>query len=841
MSEPTAHGSHGGCAHHHHHLPFGGGLLSRDEQRRAARQLSLAMLALGLLLLGLAWRWLAADQAGVSQILLGVASLLVALPVARSAWDSLRHPSLHGVTDQLIALAMLGAWASGDLLTAALLPIIMIFGHVLEERSVIGSQEAIAALGELTRSHARRIEADGSLSEVDNASLRAGDQVEVRAGDRVPADGRVLQGQASLDTAPITGESVPLEVAPGMEVYGGAINLDGLLRIEITRTGEASTLGKVIGLMQQAERAKPPITRLLERYAGQYMLLVLLIAAVTWFVTNDAQAMLAVLVAACPCALVLSAPATAIAGIAVAARHGILIRSSAFLEELADLTSLVVDKTGTLTHGSLRLQALRLADAAEEASVLRLAASLGAASSHPVSRALAALAAHDAYHPLSDIRERQGFGVVARTAAGEAALGRPELFQQLGIDAGEVPAHEGPIAGIALDGRFLGWLLLADSVRAEAAEALADLRELGLGRQLLLTGDRQAVADAVAKQVGIRQLVAQALPEDKLRQVGAEIGSGFRPMVVGDGINDSLALKAGVVGVAMGAGGADIALASADIVLIGSDLRRLGTCVRLSRQCRRTLQVNVAIGLGWTLAIVAAAAFGLLGAAGAMVAALLHNLSTLLVLGNAGRLLRFEEPWAAPAGRGGTRRGGYTVRQAQTRRNGWRWLALAVGTLSALSLAEASMARWPAGWQVSDLPAAQPGQAGAGQRQRAVKLQADGSQALVMEVTRMPLQSGQAVNLEKVLGHMRKLVQIEFLRNGLQTACTSPQPSTTGGLAALETTCTIRQRGAVVMKQTLLTAAGKTSAYSLSYAGLAEAYDASQAEIRAVRESLRFE
>lgn len=636
MSEPTAHGSHGGCAHHHHHLPFGGGLLSRDEQRRAARQLSLAMLALGLLLLGLAWRWLAADQAGVSQILLGVASLLVALPVARSAWDSLRHPSLHGVTDQLIALAMLGAWASGDLLTAALLPIIMIFGHVLEERSVIGSQEAIAALGELTRSHARRIEADGSLSEVDNASLRPGDQVEVRAGDRVPADGRVLQGQASLDTAPITGESVPLEVAPGMEVYGGAINLDGLLRIEITRTGEASTLGKVIGLMQQAERAKPPITRLLERYAGQYMLLVLLIAAVTWFVTNDAQAMLAVLVAACPCALVLSA------------RHGILIRSSAFLEELADLTSLVVDKTGTLTHGSLRLQALRLADAAEEASVLRLAASLGAASSHPVSRALAALAAHDAYHPLSDIRERQGFGVVARTAAGEAALGRPELFQQLGIDASEVPEHEGPIAGIALDGRFLGWLLLADSVRAEAAEALADLRELGLGRQLLLTGDRRAVADAVAKQVGIRQLVAQALPEDKLRQVGAEIGSGFRPMVVGDGINDSLALKAGVVGVAMGAGGADIALASADIVLIGSDLRRLGTCVRLSRQCRRTLQVNVAIGLGWTLAIVAAAAFGLLGAAGAMVAALLHNLSTLLVLGNAGRLLRFEEPLGQP-------------------------------------------------------------------------------------------------------------------------------------------------------------------------------------------------
>ena len=577
-------------------------MLTSAEQRSAARQLTLAMLALGLLVLGLVWRWRAPDQNGVSQLLLGVASLLVAVPVMRSAWYSLRFPSLHGITDQLIALAMLGAWATGDLLTAALLPIIMIFGHVLEERSVIGSQEAIHALGKLTRSQARRVQADGSIVEVDNGTLNTGDIVEVRAGDRVPADGVVLSGQASLDTAPITGESVPLEASVGVQVFGGAINLDGLLRLEVTRTGDESTLGKVIALMQNAERAKPPITRLLERYAGSYMVLVLLLAAVTWFVTNDAQAMLAVLVAACPCALVLSAPATAIAGIAVAARHGILIRSSAFLEELADLTSLVVDKTGTLTFGTLRLQSIEGAST-DRAAVLNLAASLGSASSHPVSRALAGLGTQ--LPALSDIRERQGLGVVAQTGEGEAALGRPELFEQLGIMTTAVPRHDGPIAGLALNGRFLAWLLLADSVKPEAH---------------------------------------QALPEDKLNRVLGEIGSGFRPMVVGDGINDSLALKAGVVGVAMGAGGADIALASADVVLIGSDLRRLGTCVRLSRQCRRTLQVNVIIGLGWTLAIVVFAAFGWLGAAGAMIAAVLHNLSTLLVLGNAGRLLRFQEP-----------------------------------------------------------------------------------------------------------------------------------------------------------------------------------------------------
>lgn len=618
-------------------------LLSSAEQRSAARQLTLAMLALGLLALGLIWRWVSPEQTGVSQLLLGFASLLVAVPVMRSAWYSLRYPSLHGITDQLIALAMLGAWATGDLLTAALLPIIMIFGHVLEERSVIGSQEAIHALGKLTRSHARKIQADGSIIEVDNGTLKAGDRVEVRAGDRVPADGRVLSGQASLDTASITGESVPVEAGVGMSVFGGAINLDGLLRIEVTRTGSESTLGKVIALMQSAERSKPPITRLLERYAGSYMVLVLLLAAVTWFITNDAQAMLAVLVAACPCALVLSAPATAIAGVAVAARHGILIRSSAFLEELADLTSLVVDKTGTLTFGTLRLQSID-SPLEDRSHVLKLAASLGSASSHPVSRALAGLVTQEHFLLLSNIHERQGLGVVAMTEQGEAALGRPELFAQLGIPTSAVPEHDGPIAGLALNGAFLAWLLLADSVKPEARFALNELRELGLGRQLLLTGDRQSVANTLAGDVGIADVEAQALPEDKLNRVLKEIDSGFRPMVVGDGINDSLALKAGVVGVAMGAGGADIALASADIVLIGSDLRRLGTCVRLSRQCRNTLQVNVIIGLGWTLAIVAFAAFGWLGAAGAMIAALLHNLSTLLVLGNAGRLLRFQEP-----------------------------------------------------------------------------------------------------------------------------------------------------------------------------------------------------
>jgi Zn2+/Cd2+-exporting ATPase len=625
-------------------------VLTQEEKRGAGNQLALAMLALGLLVLALIWMWLAPDQIGTRQLILAGAALLVAVPVVRAGWGSLRHPSLHGITDQLIAIAMLGAWVTGDLLTAVLLPVIMILGHVLEERSVIGTQEAIESLGKLTHARARRVGADGEITEVDNAHLNIGDHVEVRAGDRVPADGRVVEGRASLDTAAITGESIPLEAATGADVFGGTINLDGLLKIEVTRTGGDSTLGKVIALMQSAESAKPPITRLLERYANRYLILVLLVGAITWFVSNDAQAMLAVIVAACPCALALAAPATAVAGIAVAARHGILIRGSAFLEELADTTSLIVDKTGTLTFGALHLLEIRTVGATPigQNDLRVLAASLGAASSHPVSRALASLVATQDHLPLTDIRERPGMGVIAQTPRGEAALGRLELFQQMGIATAAMPSHDGPIAGVSLNGRFAAWILLADKVRPEAHGALKELRKLGLDRQILLTGDRASVADALARTVGIEEVQSQALPQDKLNRVTAEIAQGFRPMVVGDGINDSLALKAGVVGVAMGSGAADIALASADVVLIGSDLRRLGTCVRLSRLSRRTLQTNVAIGLGWTGLIVAGAAFGMLGAAGASVAAVLHNLSTLVVLANAGRLLRFDDPLSEP-------------------------------------------------------------------------------------------------------------------------------------------------------------------------------------------------
>jgi heavy metal translocating P-type ATPase len=622
-------------------------LLDRAERLILGARLSVALAALCLVgVAGGIYLFIPAARS-IADLVAGAGAALVAIPVFFAAWQSLRHPSLHGITDRLIALALIAAWATGDLMTAAFLPIVMTLGHVLEERSMLGSREAVKALTRLTETASLRIADDGSEERVPSAQLRVGDRIELRAGERVPADGVVRSGASSLDMASITGESLPIEVGEGHEVLAGAMNRDGLIVIELTRVGAQSTLGRIISLMRDAENAKPPVTRLLDQYASQYMTLVLLVAGGTWLLTGNVPAMLAVLVASCPCALVLAAPSTAVAAIAVAARHGILIKGSGFLEHLADVSSVVFDKTGTLTTGQLHLAEIDALPGVDPLLLRRLAASLGAGSNHPLSRAAAAALSAADRLSLEAIREVGGFGVTGRYGNDIAALGRADLFELLQVPVPPAPLHNGPIAGISLGSHFLGWLKFHDQLRASAPEAVRQLKALGIERMILLTGDRAAAARQVAVEAGIDELDAEMLPEQKLERVMQEIRAGRRPMVVGDGINDSLALRAGAVGVAMGSQGAEVAFAAADLALMTNDLRRLGTMVRLSRRCQRTIYVNVAIGVGFAFGLIVLASSGVLGVEAPIIAALLHNLSTFLGLGNAGRLLLFDETEAA--------------------------------------------------------------------------------------------------------------------------------------------------------------------------------------------------
>jgi Zn2+/Cd2+-exporting ATPase len=618
-------------------------LLSHKEQRVVALRMSLALAAAACLVVSIGLEFLAPEQHDVAGLVQGLAALLVGVPALRDAWRSLRHPDTRGITDQLVALAFIAAWASGNLITATLLPLIMMIGGILEERSLLGSQEAVRVLTRLTEIHARRLKPDGEIETALSGELAVGDVIELRAGDRIPADGVILTGTSSVDTAPVTGESVPVDVEVGDIIFNGSINLDGLLTMRITHIGAETTLGRVIALMQEAEATKPAVARLLERYAPRYLVFVLLLTTSLWLLSGNTAAMLAVLVASCPSALALAAPATSIAAITVASRHGILIKSAAFLEQMADVDAVVFDKTGTLTAGELKLVGTVPRPGISVVSLYRMAASLGQASSHPVSRAVTAEISESERFTLSDVHETRGLGIVGNLDGKELALGRAQLFAELNITTTPLPDHTGPIAGFAKGSEFWGWLLFADEIRPESSDAVRELKELGLQRQLIVTGDRRPEAERVAQALGISEVRAESLPAQKMDYVLEEINKGYRPMVVGDGINDALALKVGAVGIAMGAKGTDVALASADLVLMTNDVRRLATCVRLSRKSRRTILTNVIMSMIWTMVVIALAASGTLGASGALIAALLQNAGILVVMANAGRLLKFRD------------------------------------------------------------------------------------------------------------------------------------------------------------------------------------------------------
>ncbi len=614
------------CGHHHGDIS----LLSGTERRLLGVRLVAALVAVGLLLLAVVVRALRPDGAELAQWVDALAAVLVGVPVLNGAWRSLRTPGLHGTTDILVAIALVAAWVIGDLETAALVPLAMVVGHAIEERSLLGSHEALSALTALTRGAARLVGADGAITAVDGDELVQGALIELRPGDQCPVDGVVEEGSSSLDTARITGESVPMDVAAGGLVLAGALNLGGRLLVRVERTGEQTALGRVVALMQDAEQSKPMITRLLDRFAGGYLMLVVLAAVLLGAASGSATVLMATLVAACPCALVVAAPAAAVAAIAAAARQGILIKNTAFLEHLSACDSVIFDKTGTLTEGSLHV--IDMPGERERA----LAGALGRMSSHPVARACALLAGPGAPPMVHGMREEFGQGLTGSVDGARVVLGRASFLGAHGIGMPAAPEHDGPLVGMAVDGAFACWLRLADAPRPEAAAALAELRELGLSRQLLCTGDRRAVAERIAAGLGLSEIESDALPATKLARVQAEIAAGRQPLVVGEGVNDRLALKAGAVGGAVGGGRGDAAAASADVVLVDGNLMRLGMAVRLSRVARSTILVSIVIACSWTALIVMLAAAG---AVSPFAAAVLHNIGTVAVIANSGRII----------------------------------------------------------------------------------------------------------------------------------------------------------------------------------------------------------
>jgi len=621
------------------------------DQEHSHTVLPLAQTLIGLLFVinSFAVNWMsgffqgAADPVSAASAMIG--AIILGYPILLTAFVDLRRGLL--TTNELVALAVTISFGSGHYQEAGVVAFFMLLGQIIETRTAEGARASIESLIKLTPPKARRVTKQGE-EEVDTKLLSVGDVIRVRPGDNVAADGVIVSGQGSFNQANITGESLPVDKKPGDEVFAGTQNLTGALEIRVTRAGQDTTLGKVRDLILAAEKTKLPIMRLMDQYMGFYTPLVLVIGALVWAFTHDLSRVIAIFIVSCPCAFILATPSAMVAALSAAARLGILIKNVGDIELAARINAFVFDKTGTLTTGKLAVSRLAPLPGTTPAALLRLAASAEKYSNHPAARALAQLAG-EAGVPLlepKDFSEAAGRGVSAQIDGARILVGRAQWLKEQGVTEdflGSVDLNEAEgfsLIFVARDGRCVGWVGLQDQTRAEAREALAELKNIGVRRVAMVSGDRQPVAARVAGEIGCTEVAAECLPQNKVEFVRQIKARGYRVAVVGDGVNDAPALAAGDLGIAMGAAGSEVAIHSATIALMNNDLRRLPFLVKLSRQTRAVINQNFMIGILFVIGGLVLAAMSYITP---IVAAFMHVGGSLLVVFNSARLVREGE------------------------------------------------------------------------------------------------------------------------------------------------------------------------------------------------------
>ena len=567
-----------------------------------------------------------------------VAVLAGMVEIAPAGWQGVVHERSLDI-NFLVTVAVLGALLLQQWSEAATVVFLFSLGEAIESFTFARTRRSIQALMAIAPAMAQVKEGDHERP-VPVEDVPVGATVVVRPGDRIPLDGTVTEGRSAVDQAPITGESVPVDKAPGDAVFAGTINTAGYLEVRTTRPFAENTLAKIVQLVEHAQSEQAPSQRFVDRFARIYtpvvvvgaVLLAVLPALlfgeplVPWF--NRA---LVLLLVACPCALVVSTPVSVVAAIGNASRNGVLIKGGQYLEDAGTVKVVALDKTGTLTHGVPEVQRVVALNGVVERDVLRLAAAAEARSEHPLARAIVRAARRDAeldgaLPPVSDFRAEAGSGVRATAGDTTLAVGRPEWIESLGVPLAAARDVLAEIAGaghsaVALargtggqpPAQVLGVIAVADALRPTAQDTVRALRQSGLQRVVLLTGDNDATARAIARQAGIRDedVFASLLPEDKARIVQELLARHGQVAMVGDGVNDAPALAAATVGIAMGTAGSDVALETADVALVADDLAKLPWVLRLSQRAARTIRVNVALALGIKAVVLLLAALGI--------------------------------------------------------------------------------------------------------------------------------------------------------------------------------------------------------------------------------------
>ncbi|MBY0502657.1 MAG: cadmium-translocating P-type ATPase [Bryobacteraceae bacterium] len=631
----------------------------------ANRELTWSLVAGVLLLIG--WvgeRWFAIPQP-VAIGIFAVSYIFGGFDLVRHSVGAVRRGKFALDIDLLMLLAAIGAAALGEWAEGAFLIFLFSLAHALEHYALGRARKAIEALAELAPPMARVLR-DGREVETPVGGVAVGDVVVVRPAERIPTDGKVRSGQSSVNQAPITGESVPVDKAPEDDVFAGTINGEGALEVTTTRAAGDRTLDRVVKMVQEAQTQKAPTQRFTERFERIFVPLVLIADALLIFVpptmgwlswADSFYRAMALLVASSPCALALGTPSAVLAGIAQAARRGVLIKGGEHLENLGKLRAIALDKTGTLTVGKPEVTDLAAAEGSTTDELLRVAAAVERRSQHPLAQAVARRAESDqiAMPEAGELQSITARGVRSSVEGKTVEIGNLRLWEQDGI---AIP-NDVRNAVMALQGRgrsvmvvrhgerWLGTIGLADRPREGVREILGRLRNLGIRPIIMLTGDNRGVGEAIGKEVGVDEVRADLLPENKVTAIQELLTTHQQVAMVGDGVNDAPALANATVGIAMGGAGTAAALETADAALMGDDLSKLPFAVGLSRQARSVIRQNLYVSLTVIVLLVFTT---ISGVAGIGLAVLVHEGSTLVVIANALRLLAYnEEPIQADA------------------------------------------------------------------------------------------------------------------------------------------------------------------------------------------------
>ena len=579
------------------------------------------------------------DAAWVAILLCGIPIVLEALIGLITAFDI--------KADVLVSLALIAAVLIGEDFAAGEVAFIMQLGALLEDVTVARARAGIEKLVHLTPQTARLLLPEGE-NIVPAGQVRVGDRLRVLPGESIPVDGVVTSGQTSINQAVMTGESLPVDKTVGDEVSSGTVNQYGAFEMRATKVGEDSSIQRMIRLVQSADAGKARIVGQADRWATWIVVVALTAAALTWLITGEIIRAVTILVVFCPCALVLATPTAIMAAIGNATRHGFLVREGDALERLAAVRKIAFDKTGTLTYGTPRVVAVASTLAGlDRAGLYALAAGAEQLSEHPLGKAVVAGYREEnsgEIAPAESFEMLPGRGVSAVVDGRRVLAGNPQLLADHGVavspDAERQRLLEegATMIYVAVDGVFAGYLALSDTLRAESAATIAALEAAGV-RPVLLTGDHESAAGAIAARLGIREVRAGCLPEDKLEEIGRWQRDGVRVCMIGDGVNDAPALKKADVGIAMGGVGSDIAVEAADIALVDDEVKELPHLMALSRRMMTTIRMNLTFSMGLNfLSIVLAMA----GTLNPVVGALVHNAGSVAVILNSALLLKWR-------------------------------------------------------------------------------------------------------------------------------------------------------------------------------------------------------